>query len=88
MNHKHRKVPHAIFSRSVSANISARGVESIFDELGGKIEQCHTRRLGVHLNGQFAEISHDAHALSPEHERTVCKYLTEAGVGSGCDYPL
>nr|TFG52878.1 MAG: hypothetical protein E4H34_04430 [Hyphomicrobiales bacterium] len=88
MNHKHRKVLHAIFSHPVSGNISARAVEALLKDLGAEIEQRHGGRLGVRLNGHFAEFSHDTHALSPEHVRHLHKFLADAGVDPVHDYPL
>lgn len=88
MNHKHRKVLHALFAHPVSANISSRAVESVFKELGGEIEQRHGGRLGVRLNGHFAEFSHDAHSLAPDHVRKIRKFISDAGVVPDRDYPL
>ena len=88
MNHKHRKVLHSIFAHPVSANISSRAVESVFHELGAEIEQRHGGRLGVHLNGQFAEFSHDTHTLSPEHVRKIRKFLSDVDIDPARDYPL
>ena len=88
MNHRHRKVLHALFSHPVSANIDTRAVESVFEELGAEIEQRHGGRIGVTLNGHFAEFSHDAHTLHPEHVHKVRKFLADAGVDPERDYPL
>ena len=42
MNHKHRKVLHALFAHPVSANIApARAVEAVLKELGGEVDQRH-----------------------------------------------
>lgn len=65
MNHEHRKVLHALFAHPVSANISTRSAESVLRELGGGIEQRHGGRMGVRLNGHFAEFSHPSHSLQP-----------------------
>lgn len=88
MNHRHRKTLHALFAHPVSANISSRAVESVFKELGGEIEQRHGGRLGVRLNGHFAEFSHDSHSLEPAHVRKMRKFLEDAGVDPERDYPL
>jgi hypothetical protein len=88
MNHKHRKTLHALFAHPVSANISTRSVEAVLQELGGEIEQRHGGRLGLRLNGHFVEISHDKHALEPEHVHSLRKFLTDAGVDPERDYPL
>ena len=88
MNHKHRKVLHALFAHPVSANISTRSVQSVLKELGGEIEQRHGGRLGVKLNGHFAEFSHSGHSLQPAQARQMCKFITDAGINPDTDYPL
>jgi hypothetical protein len=88
MNHKHRKVLHALFAHPVSANISPGAVESVFQELGGDIEQRHGGRIGVRLNGHFAEFHHPQHALHPDEVRNMRKFLEQAGVDPGRDYPI
>ncbi len=88
MNHKHRKVLHALFAHPISANISSRSVEAVLKELGGDIEQRHGGRWGVRLNEHFVEISHDKHALQPSQVQRVRKFLTDAGIDPQRDYPL
>jgi hypothetical protein len=88
MNHKHRKVLHALFSHPVSANIASNSIEAVFRELGANIEQRHGGRLGVRLNDHFAEFSHDTHTLAPDHVRKVRKFLSDAGIDPVRDYPL
>ncbi len=88
MNHKHRKVLHALFSHPTSANISHRSVEAVIKELGGEIEQRHGGRWGVRLNGHFAEFPHSKHSLAPAQVRDLRKFLTDAGVDPARDYPL
>ena len=88
MNHKHRKVLHALFAHPVSANISTRSVESVFKELGGEIEQRHGGRIGVRLNGHFAEFSHHDHSLDPNLVRKVRKFLELVDIDPERDYPL
>ena len=88
MNHKHRKVLHALFAHPVSANISPKAVEAVFGELGAEVEQRHGGRIGVHLNGHFAEFSHPQHSMSPDHVRQAKKFIEEAGINPEQDYPL
>ncbi|MFM7688067.1 MAG: hypothetical protein ACKPAC_01190, partial [Alphaproteobacteria bacterium] len=52
MNHRHRKVLHAIFAHPVSANIDPKAVEAVFEELGGEVSHNGSGRLAVKLNGQ------------------------------------
>lgn len=88
MNHKHRKVLHALYAHPVSANIAVRAVESVFGELGGEIEQRHAGRIAVRLNDHFAEFAHHSHTLNPGEVRQIKKFLTEAGIDPERDYPL
>jgi hypothetical protein len=88
MNHKHRKVLHALFAHPVSANISVRDVEAVLKELGGTFEQRHGGRHGIHLNNHFTELSHTAHSLQPMQVKQVCKLITDAGIDPERDYPL
>lgn len=81
MNHRHRKVLHALFAHPVSANISVRDVETLLKDLGAKVENRHGGRMGVHLNEHFAEFAHrSAHSLTPDQVRHVRKFLTDAKV--------
>ena len=38
MNHRHRKVLHALFAHPVSANIHFKEVMHVFEELGAEID--------------------------------------------------
>ncbi|MCA3361990.1 MAG: hypothetical protein INF74_08560, partial [Roseomonas sp.] len=49
MNHRHRKVLHAIFAHPVSANIHPKAVEAVFEELGGEVSHNGSGRLAVKL---------------------------------------
>ncbi len=88
MNHKHRKVLHALFAHPVSANISPKRVSAMLVELGAEVEQRHGGRVGIHLNGRFAELPHPKHSLPKEDVRRLAKFLNEADIDPGRDYPL
>lgn len=88
MNHKHRKVLHALFAHPVSANISPKSVDAVIGELGGEVEERHGGRFGYRLNGHFAEFSHPHHTMHPDQVRHVRKFLEDAGVNPEKDYPL
>jgi hypothetical protein len=88
MNHKHRKVLHALFAHPVSANISMHDVEAVLKELGGTIEQRRGARRGVHLKDHFTELSHTSHSLQPMQVQQVRKLIAEAGIDPVRDYPL
>ncbi|MBT6118121.1 MAG: hypothetical protein HOH66_09670, partial [Rhodospirillaceae bacterium] len=50
MNHKHRKVLHALYAHPISANIDMKAVEAVFGELGAEVDNRHGSRIGVTLN--------------------------------------
>lgn len=88
MNHKHRKVLHALFAHPVSGNIDFKQVESVFKELGGEIKHTHTGKVSVHLNGHSANFSHAKHSLPKEEVAQMRKFLTTCGVDPEAQYPL
>jgi hypothetical protein len=82
MNHRHRKVLHALFSHPVSANIDLKDVMHVFEELGGKVEA-----KSVTLNGHTAAFTHAQHSLPKEEVAQIRKYLETCGVDPG-KYPV
>ncbi|MBN9023181.1 MAG: hypothetical protein J0H08_14035 [Rhizobiales bacterium] len=80
MNHKHRKILHAIFAHPVSNNIAFKDVVSVFEELGAEVDNKTGNRIGVTLNGHSAAFSHAAHALPKEEVMEVKKFLVACGV--------
>ena len=88
MNHKHRKVLHALFAHPISGNIDPRKVESVLGELGGTFENRHGGRIAVRLNGQFAEFHFGHHSLSKDQVVHLKKYIEACGIDPKRDYPL
>ena len=80
MNHKHRKILHAIFAHPVSNNIAFKDVVSVFEELGAEVDNKTGNRIGVTLNGHSAAVSHAARALPREEVMEVKKFLVACGV--------
>lgn len=80
MNHRHRKVLHALFAHPVSANIHAGDVEAVLVELGAEVEPTGHGRQMVRLNGHAMAFSHAAHTLPPDEVRQVRKFLEGAGI--------
>jgi hypothetical protein len=80
MNHRHRKVLHAIFAHPVSANIDPKAVHAVLEELGAELSHNGSGHVSVTLNGQ-AHAFHDArHSLSKEEVVAIRRFLAEAGV--------
>ena len=87
MNHRHRKVLHAIFAHPISGNISFRDVEQVLQELGAEVSNKSGARIGVSLNGHTVAFHHGGHSLLKEDVIQVRKFLTDAGI-SADDYPV
>ena len=88
MNHKHRKVLHALFAHPVSANIGFTQVESVLKELGAEVSTTHTGKVSVELNGHKANFSHAKHSLPPQEVSQVRKFIETCGIDPDRDYPL
>jgi hypothetical protein len=88
MNHRHRKVLHALFAHPVSANISFKDVESLLSELGGEVGHTGHGKLKVELNGHSAAFSTAPHSLPKEEVAQVRKFIAAAGIDPARDYPL
>lgn len=88
MNHRHRKILHAIFAHPVSANIDPKAIEAVFEELGGEVTHNGSGRLAVKLNGQAHAFHNSQHSLSKDEVVAMRHFLTQAGVDPARDYPL
>ena len=87
MNHKHRKVLHALFAHPVSANLDFKEVLHVLEALGAEIENKSGNRIGVTLAGHTAAFTHAHHALPKEEVAQVRRFLATCGVDPET-YPL
>lgn len=87
MNHRHRKVLHALFAHPVSANLDFKEVIHVIEELGGEVDNKSGNRVGVKLNGHSVAFSHAHHSLPPQEVAQIRKFLTDCGVDPS-QYPL
>ena len=88
MNHRHRKVLHALFTHPISSNIAFRDVEAVFKELGADVSNSHTGKLHVALNGHSANFGHVKHSLPKNEVTQVRKFIETCGIEPEKDYPL
>ena len=88
MNHKHRKVLHALFAHPINPNINFHDVEAVFKELGADVSNSHTGKLHVSLNGHSANFGHVKHSLPKAEVTQVRKFIETCGVDPERDYPL
>lgn len=88
MNHRHRKVLHALFQHPINANISMKDVESVFRELGAEISSTHTGKTHVSLKGHSANFSHPSHSLSKQEVVQVRKFIETCEIDPARDFPV
>lgn len=88
MNHRHRKVLHALFAHPIPANVSMKDVEAVLGELGATIENRHGSRVAVTLNGHTVVVHHAGHALPKDEIVQVRRFLEASGVDPARDYPV
>lgn len=88
MNHRHRKVLHALFAHPVSANIDPKLVRSVFEELGAEVAPGGHGQIKITLNGRTHGFHDTRHSLSKEEVAEMRRFLVEAGVDPARDYPL
>jgi hypothetical protein len=87
VNHRHRKVLHALFAHPVSANIDFREVESVLGELGAEIENRSGARVAVSLKGHTALFHHANHSVPKDEVAQIRKFLIDCGVAPE-QYPV
>lgn len=80
MNHRHRKVLHAIFAHPISANIDFKTVEAVLKELGAEVEERSGARIAVTLKGHTALFHHAQHSIPKEEVAQIRRFLTDCGV--------
>lgn len=80
MNHRHRKVLHALFAHPVSANIDFREVESVLQELGAELENRSGARVAVTLKGHTVVFHHAQHSVPKDEVAQIRKFLIDCGI--------
>jgi len=80
MNHRHRKVLHALFAHPISANIDFKDVTSVLGELGAEIENRQGARIAVTLHGHTILLHHAQHSLPKDEVVQIKKFLIDCGV--------
>lgn len=88
MNHRHRKVLHALFEHPINANISPKDVNAVLGELGADIEERHGNRFAVSLKGHTVLFHHAHHTLPKEGVTQIRKFLSECDIDPARDFPI
>lgn len=87
MNHRHRKILHAVFAHPINANIGMKEVEHLLRDLGAEIDAKSGGRIGVTLNGHTIAVAHVNHSLPKEEVVQIRKFLEACGT-TPADFPL
>ncbi|MFN3447445.1 MAG: hypothetical protein ACK44F_01995 [Roseococcus sp.] len=88
MNHRHRKVLHAIFAHPLNHNLDPKSVEHVLEELGAEMRHTGHGGVVVKLGGEQHSFHFGDHALAGEEVMKLRKLLAAAGVEPERDYPL
>lgn len=80
MNHRHRKVLHALFAHPISANIDFKDVVHVLEELGAEVNAKAGNRIGVTLKGHTVAFTHAQHSLPKDEVAQIRKFLEACGV--------
>jgi hypothetical protein len=87
MNHRHRKVLHALFAHPLNANVDFKEIEHVLRELGAEIDNKSGSRIGVTLKGHTAAFHHTNHSLPKDEVVQIRKFLETCGI-TPADFPL
>ena len=87
MNHRHRKVVHAIFAHPIPANLDFKEVQSTLKELGAEIEDRNGSRIAVSLKGHTVLFHHAQHSVPKDEVVQIRRFLTDCGIDPE-QYPL
>lgn len=87
MNHRHRKVVHAIFAHPVPANLDFKEVQSTLKELGAEIEDRNGSRIAVSLKGHTVLFHHAQHSVPKDEVVQIRRFLTDCGIDPE-QYPM
>ena len=88
MNHRHRKLLHALFAHPVSANLDPRHVLALFEDLGAEVSHGGHGQIKVALGGHAHAFHDSRHSLSKDEVVAMRRFLEQAGVDPARDYPL
>lgn len=88
MNHKHRKILHAVFAHPMPHNIDPKGLNHLLEALGGEVETAGKGGLTVRLNGHQGTFHFGEHDVPGAEVVRLRRLIEEAGIEPARDYPL
>jgi hypothetical protein len=88
MNHRHRKLLHALFSHPMPSNLDRREVEGLMTELGADLDHTHHGRLMIKHEGHSVSMHASEHDLSKDDVHHLKKFIELCGVDPARDFPV
>jgi hypothetical protein len=88
MNHKHRKILHALFAHPEPSNLAPADVEHVLVELGAELGERSGAKFSVKLKGNTAVFHHAQHSMPKEEVRAMRKFIESVGIDPERDFPL
>jgi hypothetical protein len=87
VNHRHRKVLHAVFAHPLNHNIDPTILRHVLEELGAELRETGAGSLQVSLNGKTRAFHLGRHSVPGEVVMQIRHFLQEAGVDPA-EYPV
>lgn len=88
MNHRQRKILHAIFAHPINANLGMHEIVSVLGNMGAEISEAKKGKVHVRMNGHEVNFEPVHHSLPKDMVVQVRKFIELCGVDSAVDYPL
>ncbi len=88
MNHRHRKLLHALFSHPMPANLDRHDVETMLSEIGAEIDRTNHGHLIASHAGHSVSLHASERDLSKDDVNHLKKFIGACGIDPARDYPL
>lgn len=88
MNHRHRKLLHALFSHPLPTNLDRHDVETLMAEIGATIDRTSHSRLMIKHAGHTVSLHATERDLSKDEVVQFKKFVEACGINPARDYPL
>jgi hypothetical protein len=86
VNHRHRKVLHAVFAHPLNHNIDPLHLRHVFEDLGADLRETGAGSTQVTLNGKVHAFHLGQHSVPGDVVMAVRHFLQDAGVEAAA-YP-
>ena len=88
MNHRHRKLLHALFSHPLPTNLDRHDVETLLGEIGATIDRTSHGRLMIKHEGHSVSLHASERELSKDDVVHLKKFVEACGINPERDFPI